>query len=64
MELSPWQPHMCQKPEIHMWARDAAFEVIIILMVNESMIVGKVSQDVCKVNSDQIPSIAFPFSPL
>lgn len=53
MELSPWQPHMCQKPEVHMWARDAGFKMVIMLMVNESMIVDKISQDVCKVKRDR-----------
>lgn len=63
MELSPWQPHMCQKPEVHMWARDAGFEIVIMLMVNESVIVDKISQDVCKVKRDRAPSVAFPLSP-
>lgn len=45
-----------------MWARDASFEINSMFTVSESMIVDKISQDVCGMKRDRPPSIAFPFS--
>lgn len=61
MELFHWQSQMCLKSGRQIWAKDG-FEINIILMINESLIVDKISQDVCEVKRDRAPSMAFPFS--